>query len=247
MIKKSFVIYGERNSGTNYLETVLTGQSYHLFYPQPAFMNIPVLNKSSPKEQRKDPAKKHIVSKNEFGHKHFFGFYDQNIKIASNVIFIGIVRNPYDWIIALNRDKHHIPPENYDIVNFLSNEWYSIDHNKKSKNYGKELMTDRDFETGVRYENIFKMRSKKLRYLYHTMPNIAKNYELIKYEDFCNDPWSIVTEWSNKYRIPMKMPIMEPIEKKPYHIEPEIKQIIDEGIDWDIENSIGYNKNNRAL
>lgn len=239
MIKKSFVIYGERNSGTNYLETVLTGQSYHLFYPQSAFIHIPVLN-TSYFDDYKIPTEKHTVRKNNFGAKHFFGFYDENIKIESDVIFIGIVRNPYDWITALNRDNHHIPPENHGIVNFLSNEWYSIDHLIRNKTYGEELMEDRDFETGLRYENIFKMRSKKLHYLYNTMPNIAKNYELIKYEDFCNDPWSIVTEWSNKYHIPMKMPIMEPIEKKPYHIEPEIKQIIDKGIDWEIENKLGY-------
>lgn len=240
MIKKSFVIYGERNSGTNYLETVLTGQSYHLFHPQPAFTNIPVLNPSYRVEERKNP--KFIDRENDFGDKHFFGFYDKYIKIASDVIFIGIVRNPYDWIIALNRDRHHIPKENYNMVNFLSNEWYSIHHRITSKTYGQELMTDRDFETGIRYKNIFKMRSKKLSYLYNTMPFIAKNYELIKYEDLCNDPWSIVTEWSDKYNIPMKMPIMEPIEKKPYHIEPEIEQIINEGIDWDIENCVGYYK-----
>ena len=229
MINKSFVIYGERNSGTNYLETILTGQSYHISSNMPAFDCL-VLNPSR------------IDMKCKYGHKHFFGFYDKEIQEAdTSIVFIGIVRNPYDWIKALNNGiKHHIPPKNYPMLNFLSNQWYSIDHDPESPTYGNELLEDRDFETGLRYENIFKIRSKKLRYLYHTMPTIAKNYEFIKYEDLCSDPWSFVTHLSLKYNIPLKMPILEPIIKDPYYFSCEIKQIIDDNIDWDIENEIGY-------
>lgn len=244
MINKSFVIYGERDSGTNYLETLLTGKSYHLHHHVAAF-DIPVINKSYGDNDE-----------NIFDHKHFFGFHNHIIKRANNVIFIGIIRNPYDWIMGLSRTLHHIPPENHDIIGFLTNEWYSIENNKKHIDYGKELLDDRDFDTGklprlnnhsiknlpVRYKNIFAMRSKKLRYLYHTMPTIAKNYEFIKYEDLCNDPWSIVTRWSKKYHLPLNMPILQPIKKEPYHIEPEIKKIIDDNIDWEVENKIGYYK-----
>ena len=228
MIKKSFVIYGERNSGTNYLETILTGHSYHISSEMAAF-DCPVLNPSYGDNNCK------------YGHKHFFGFYDKEIKEAdAGVIFIGIVRNPYDWIRALNKKKHHIPPENYSMLSFLNNEWYSIDHNKQSSTHGDELLNDRDFETGLRYENIFKMRSKKLRYLHHTMPTIAKNYEFIKYEDLCSDPWSFVTNLSLKYNIPLRMPILEPIAKKPYGLFDATKNTIDDKIDWEIENQVGY-------
>lgn len=244
MINKSFVIYGERNSGTNYLETILTGKSYHEHHNIAAF-DIPVINSSI--KQKFDP---------DHGHKHFFGFHSDIIKQTKGVIFIGIIRNPYDWIMGLSKTLHHIPPENHDIISLLTNEWYSIEHNKKHIDYGKELLDDRDFDTGklprinnysrqnlpVRYKNIFAMRSKKLRYLYDTMPIIAKNYEFIKYEDLCNDPWSIVTRWSKQYSLPLNMPIMQPIKKEPYHIEPEIKKIIDNNIDWEIENKIGYYK-----
>ena len=231
MISKSFVIYGERDSGTNYLETLLTGKSYHLHHHVAAF-DINLINPSAIEAE----------FKKLFGHKHFFGFHSDAIKKADNIIFIGIVRNPYDWIVALSRTLHHVPPENHDIISLLTNEWYSIDHDKKSKFYCEEKLNDRDFDTESRYKNIFAMRSKKLRYLYHTMPTIAKNYEFIKYEDLCNDPWSIVTRWSKKYNLPLNMPILQPIEKEPYHIEPEIKKIIDDNIDWEVENKIGYYK-----
>ena len=230
MVNKSFVIYGERNSGTNFLETLITGQSYHLSHNIAAF-DIPVINSSTKQYFRSD-----------YGHKHFFGFHDEEIKTASNVIFIGIVRNPYDWIMGLSRTLHHIPTENHDIISFLTNEWYSIQHNKESTNYQKEIFRDRDFCTGLRYKNIFAMRNKKLSYLHNTMPAIAENYEFIRYEDLCQDPWSIVTRWSKKYNLPLNMPILQPIKKEPHHIEPEIEQIINEGIDWDIENCVGYYK-----
>lgn len=229
MTNKSFVIYGERNSGTNYLETLLTGKSYHLHHHVAAF-DINLINPSAIESE----------FKNLFGHKHFFGFHSDAIKKADNTIFIGIVRNPYDWIMALNKSLHHIPPVNHKIKNFLLNEWYSIHHDKKSKFYGKEKLNDRDFDTELRYKNIFAMRSKKLKYLYHTMPKIANNYDLIRYEDLCTDPWSIITEWSDRYHLSLNMPIMHPIKKEPYKIDSKIKKIIDNNLDWYIENKIGY-------
>jgi len=219
---KNFTIYGERNSGTNYLETVLTGKSRKYSRDDYAF-KIPLVW--------------------HYGFKHFFGHHTEQIKNkGDHTLFIGIVRNPYDWIMALSRTKHQVPKENHDIKNFLANEWYSIFTNPKKDNHGSERVDDRDFETGLRYKNIFALRSKKFRYLYETMPTIAKNYEFIKYEDLCNDPWSIVTKWSKKYNLPLNMPIIKPIKKEPYHIEPDIKKIIDDNIDWQIENEVGYFK-----
>ena len=232
MSKKSFVIYGERNSGTNYLETILTGESHHLYHDISAF-EIPCDNSS-------------ILEKRPsiFGSKHFFGYYDDQIKSKGrNNIFIGIVRNPYDWLVACNKSKHHIPPENHEMKDFLTNEWYSIEHNKKHVDYGKEKIQDRNFKNGMRYKNVFEMRSAKIKYLCQTMPSLTKktkNYELIRYEDLCFDPWSIIAKISKKYFLPMNMPIMEPIEKNPYEIDPDIKQIIDNNVDWRAESLVGY-------
>ena len=87
------------------------------------------------------------------------------------------------------------------------------------------------------------MRSAKIKYLCQTMPSLTKktkNYELIRYEDLCFDPWSIIAKISKKYFLPMNMPIMEPIEKNPYEIDPDIKQIIDNNVDWRAESLVGY-------
>ena len=213
-------IYGERNSGTNYLETVLTGKSRKFSRDYYAF-NIPLAR--------------------DYGYKHFFGYHTKQIKNkGDHTLFIGIVRNPYDWIVALSITKHQVPKENHDIKNFLTNEWYSVSTNPNDHNYGLERMDDRDFDTGLRYQNIFALRSKKLRYLYETMPTIAKNYELIKYEVLCKNPLLILESWSDKYNLELNKNFIQPIAKEPYKIEPEIKKIIDENIDWEIENQVGY-------
>jgi hypothetical protein len=62
-----------------------------------------------------------------FGWKHFFGF--NNFNNSDNTLFIGIVRNPYDWINSLYRDQHHLPRDFINIEKYLKNEFYSIRDN----------------------------------------------------------------------------------------------------------------------
>ena len=68
-------IYGERCSGTNYLENLLINN----FDVEITWI---------------------------YGRKHFFGFNDLNN--SDDVLFIGIVRNIFDWINSLYREKHHL-------------------------------------------------------------------------------------------------------------------------------------------
>jgi hypothetical protein len=147
MIEK-ICIYGERCSGTNYLEELLT-------------------NNFSVKQI------------NDYGHKHFFGFND--LSNSDETLFIGIIRNPYDWLNSLYRDQHHLPPNFKDINYFLNTEFYSLNNNNN------EIMTDRNIYTKERYKNIFDMRYTKIKFLTEDMPKLVKNYILIKYEDLINN------------------------------------------------------------
>lgn len=147
MIKK-VTIYGERCSGTNYLEELLVSNF-------------------------------DVTITWEYGRKHFFGFND--LKNSNDTLFIGIIRNPYDWLNSLYRDQHHLPHNFKDITNFLNSEFYSLNENNK------EFMTDRNIYTKERYKNIFDMRYTKIRFLTEDMPKLVKNYILIKYEDLINN------------------------------------------------------------
>jgi len=236
---KNFTIYGERHTGTNLLEASLTGISFY----------------------HKDKVSADIPVTWDYGWKHFFGWKNEEIKKqGQNTLFLGIVRNPYDWIMAMHNIKHHIPKTNYELHNFLTNEWYSVSRNKNTKPSNQirtapffkpkikqqkvfeEIITDRNLKTKERYRNIFELRAVKLDYLYNTMPTIAQNYEFIRYEDLCSQYPTIITNILDKYQINYSEPSIQIKDKKPYAISQEVKTIIDTHIDWDIENQVGYNK-----
>ena len=147
-----FTIFGERCSGTNYLEELIT-----------ANFDVNVTW--------------------EYGWKHFFGF--NNLKNSDDTLFIGIVRNPYDWINSLYKNPHHLPNEiTLDINSFLTSEFYSLDEGEIIQ----DKMQDRNiYNPTKRYINIFQSRYTKLDYLINHMPNLVKNYIFIKYEDLIDD------------------------------------------------------------
>jgi len=160
---KFVTIYGERCSGTNYLEALLTTN-----------YDVDVCWK--------------------YGWKHFFGFH--NLKNSDDTLFIGIIRNPYDWINSLYRDKYHLPAINTSSVDsFLNNEFYSI------MDDGGEMMRDRNLYTKERYKNIFDMRHTKNKFLIEDMPKLVKNYLLITHEallyDFTNTMNKITSKGLN--------------------------------------------------
>ncbi len=110
------------------------------------------------------------------GHKHFFGHTDY--KGNEDTIFIGVIRNPYDWFNSLYEEPHHMRHRPRDITNFLQSEVESLhDHNKK------EIMEDRNMYTKERFKNLFELRHIKMNYLMKDLKNKVKNYIFVKYED----------------------------------------------------------------
>jgi len=143
-------IYGERCSGTNYLEQLILTN-----------FNVKSLQTI-------------------YGWKHFFGY--SQLKNTDDTLFIGIVRDPTDWLNSFYINHHHLPITLYENTeNFLNNTFYSL------KDNGKEIMQDRHIFTKKRYKNIFELRETKLKYLLFDMPKLVKHYILIKYEDLINN------------------------------------------------------------
>jgi hypothetical protein len=202
---KNFSIYGERHSGTNFLESTIRDK-----------FNLPITW--------------------DFGWKHFFGFTPiDKLYHAKNTLFIGIVRNPYDWIKSMFIIPHNLPRENKaNIEHFTRNIWYSIDYNDN------EIMQDRDYTTNNRYDNIFCMRSSKLKFLYNTMPRIVSNYLLIRFEDLITDLDTHLTIIKDKYHLSLSDIEISVEQKNPYHIEPEIIQRIADWSDWKTESKFYY-------
>lgn len=162
---KYFTIYGERCSGTNFLEELITNN-----------FNIEITW--------------------DYGHKHFFGFKEfQNDEKENQTLFVGIVRNPIDWLYSFFTNPHHVPPVNRTLKNFFFNKFYSI-----SDVTGKRL----DPDTEPTFKNIFVMRRIKNDYLYNIMKTKVKNYTFIKYEDLATDPDKFLMDIKNKYNLTFK-------------------------------------------
>jgi hypothetical protein len=93
---KYYVIYGERCSGTNYLEELIK-------------LNVDKIE--------------HVDS---YGHKHFFGFqkFEKNDN-EDNTLFFCIIREPISWLYSLYCNGHHIPKKNRTLPEFLINKFES--------------------------------------------------------------------------------------------------------------------------
>jgi hypothetical protein len=177
---KKITIYGERCSGTNYLEELL-------------LLNFEV----------------EIIW--DYGWKHFFGFNDLNN--SDDVLFIGIIRNIYDWINSFFREKHHLPyalTVNEDI--FLTDTFYSIYKNNEL------IYDDLNMETKEKYKDIFELRCVKNKYLIKKMPTLVKNYCLITYDDLINNFLNIMNKL-NSYNLEIKSNIEFPLNISYYKKE----------------------------
>lgn len=206
-----FTIYGERHSGTNFLEQCIKqtfGLELTYFY----------------------------------GFKHWFGFTKpETIRYHAKypVLFIGIVRNPYQWLQGFYNAPHHVPKQNRSsFYKFLTNEWYSVDQ------HGYEMMHDRNFATRpnlTRYKNIFELRQQKNKYLLEVMPIIAQNYVLISYDSFIKNQHNHLNIL--KYRFNLSQINDSPIvhQKQKYILlDGQIKELINNNIDWSVEEPLGY-------
>ena len=205
-----FTIYGERHSGTNFLEQCIKERfGLELTY--------------------------------FFGFKHFFGWAKPETisyhPISLHTLFIGIVRDPYEWIMANFILPHHYDHNRpKDINTFLLGEWYSVNE------YGGSIKEDKNFMTEQRYKNIFDMRTTKYRYLSEIMPVIAPNYVLFSYDSFLKNHDNYLNILQNRFYLKKRGESPRPIIKNSYSVSPEIKTIIDNNLDWELEQSLGFSK-----
>ena len=175
MLKK-FTILGERCSGTNYLEGLIT-QNF----------NATITYKTG--------------WKHFFGFNDFTSSNDDTLFIAivrNPVEWLNsLYKDPHHL-------AHHLRPKkipehlknniiaqrilhNSNAYHFINDKCWSVEGDSSKKNNKKEMLKDRNIYTNQRYANIFELRHTKLRYLIQDMPKKVKHYILIKYEDLINN------------------------------------------------------------
>ena len=178
-----FTIYGERCSGTNYLEELILENFI-----------IEITWKYG--------------WKHWFGHYDFDNTeanteaniessIETNIQL-DNTIFIGIIRHPIEWLYSFYKQPHHVPFKNQRISNFLFKKFYSVNTDNSI------IPEDLNYITNKKYKNIFKLRKYKNDYLMNTMPVKVKNYLLINYEELRDNPEKILFNIKNTYNLELK-------------------------------------------
>lgn len=142
-----------------------------------------------------------LDSKSKYVNKHFWK--DKLFENSDDVLFVGIVRNPFDWINSMYKNPYHFETHFYDKHSFLHGEFWSEMHVKETNN-NVEIMSDRHLQTGNRYRNIMECRHVKLNFLLHVFPSMVKNFILIRYEDLRDDYKNIMTQIRDKFNLKMK-------------------------------------------
>ena len=106
MVLQKFTIFGERNSGTNYLENILKQKLYLKFTNEYGYKHWYIKNL----EPR---GINNTTTDNEC---------KKSIDDSDDTLFIVIVRNVYDWVGAMYKKPHHIKNmKRNSLLNFISN------------------------------------------------------------------------------------------------------------------------------
>ena len=159
-----YTIYGERCSGTNYLENIIN-------------INFDV-------KLTWEYGLKHFFGFQDDKLKNcddtLFICIVRNLPDWINSFYRDM------WHLPL-KYKNKRRPEKDKIDEFLNKEFWSFNDNRGNRDISKEIMEDRNIYTGERYKNIFELRHTKIKWMLEDLPNKVKNCVFIKYEDLIND------------------------------------------------------------
>jgi hypothetical protein len=164
-------------------------------------------------------------------------------------LFIVLSRNPYDWLISMNRSPHHAVSDlkGLEMDEFLRKEWacvwgkYDIPWISDEMEQ-QEMMHERNPDNGERIKNVLELRNFKNREFLALKDNV-KNVYYVRYEDLLSNSNRIINDISKKFD-------MEIIDKpKAKACDPGVKGLprvtfnyINERLDWELESQLGYKK-----
>jgi len=221
---KEFTIFGERNSGTTYLENILKKNLKICFTKKYGSKHWFI--KDLPYR-----SKKNTTTDNEC---------IESLNKSDNTLFIFIIRNPYDWVGAMFNRIFHIPnADKTTIYNFISKKHISYE-NYIPKEHRKGSLTEWfiNKETNNYFieeaENLIELRNLKNKHFYN-LKNIVKNFYIIRQEHLRNDIENMIKKY-NLILKNKKFNFFNYRSPKKYSITDKSKKFIDENLNNDIDN-----------
>jgi len=179
---KYIQIYGERNSGTNYLDKLL----------------------------QKNISEVEIGYK--YGWKHGYTNLKKILKTDNkNTLFIHITKDPYAWLSSMHEKPHHAPQLYFkSFEEFIRSEWACYkgkQYQIRAKNLDKEpllpedeMMRERNPVTGQRYENVCELRNAKM-HRYIRLEKFVENYKHIQYENLLRSREMVFQQLAEEYSL----------------------------------------------
>ena len=184
-MKVNIKIFGERNTGTNYLKELIRTN-----------LDVNILKGSISKgsvftfrEWTKDLFFS-ITKSSNLGWKH--ASIDSNLlnNISNKVFVISLTKNPYSFLLSLyKRPYHYKGKKSHSFIDFISHKW---ELRKRDNIKGYKVL-----ENPVDLWNI-KNRS------YINFASNNKNIIHVKYEDLLKDPKNIIKRISRSINVPLK-------------------------------------------
>lgn len=233
-------VFGERNSGTNYLSSLLAMN----------VKNIELLG-------------------GKYGWKHGFVNHEV-LKGANDTLFLVIFKDPYSWAVSMRGKPHHAPQlHKLPFSEFIRSEWAcytgdNFDKRNLATNPVKpeeEMMNERNPNTKKRFGNVMLMRQAKIR-SYLRIGEFTDKFEVVRYEDLLYTPKQVLNKLIRKYELPRTYDRLKldqgyhgknpnkPFTRRRYYLQkeyfdkytPEDLTYINEFINFELEGKLGYIK-----
>ena len=197
---KKYTIYGERCSGTNYLENIIN-------------INFDV-------SITWEFGWKHFFGFQDDKLKNS----DDTLFICIVRNLPDWIKSFYRDMHHLPLKYKNNMSEEEKIDEFLNKEFWSFNDDNMNRDTKKEHMIDRNIYTGERYKNIFELRHTKIKWILEDLPNKVKNCIFIRYEDLINDFDKTLLKIKDK-GFEVKKNINFPLNTNNYKNNPKIKFI----------------------
>lgn len=208
-----YVIYGERHSGTKFLDKLID-------------KNFDIVKAAQ------------FGHKHFFRPKHIF---ESEASIIDKTLFLCIARNPYDWLMSFHNERHHCGISNAkDIYRFLSKEWSSREPFLGPEILeDRHLYSNRRYKDIFELRSV---KLNFLRHILPLYINnyVFVRYEDFIDVKFTS---LFTCNLENRFGLIRKKAHIEKLDlRKKYYdkINPDLLKYINQNIEWKIENQIGY-------
>lgn len=130
-MKKLVKIYGERNTGTNYIDKLIRMNLEAHLLTGVAPSHIQILQRILPGKQFVRDKYFELTYGKNLGWKHTTVKPESELRryeiVKKGVCFVTVTKNPYSWLLSLyRRPYHHYYGEKPDLVTFLRTPWKTV-------------------------------------------------------------------------------------------------------------------------